>query len=354
MIHVALGLLVGMLKLAVAGVALFTPTHANPANGGRYSMVLDTLPLPSVDAPVHQLVNALIVATNGWLQNFDPRLGEVHLDQTRKRMRFIPPGRFLMGSTKGDADEKPLHWVAITRPFWMDETEVTADEYQKCVDAGQCRWQYKNHWVWPKTPYSKADIRELRWKYCTGYRSHRRAGYPVNCINWFRADHFCRVWRKGRLPREAEWEWAARGGLHHKTYSWGDAEIEGRGVLDRRIGPEPVGQYPPNGFGLYDMTGNVWEWVNDWYSSVYYRTSPLHDPQGVCPGRSHCGLPDRAMRGGSWFEDGSGLRVAYRNHHAPHFTYRVVGFRCAADLSIPRHTASTKGPGPSLWGRAWF
>jgi formylglycine-generating enzyme required for sulfatase activity len=156
-------------------------------------------------------------------------------------------------------------------------------------------------------------------------------------VDWNQAQAYC-AWIGGRLPTEAEWEFAARGGLEGKQYPWGDA-FDGslanfcdtnceyshadKSVNDGYAETAPVGSYMSNGYGLYDMAGNVWEWVSDWYGSGYYGVSPVSNPTGPETGEY------RVLRGGSWLFNAYYLRVAYRFYNDPSLRNDHIGFRCA-------------------------
>ncbi|MDE0103077.1 MAG: SUMF1/EgtB/PvdO family nonheme iron enzyme, partial [Bryobacterales bacterium] len=166
--------------------------------------------------------------------------------------------------------------------------------------------------------------------------------HPVVHLSWEDANSYCE-WKGTRLPTEAEFEYAARGGLEGARYAWGDELTPGgkhranlwQGtfpqqdrVLDGFGSHGPVKQFPHNGYGLYDMTGNVWEWVNDWYAPDYFSRSPVDSPQGPRSG------DQKVQRGGSWLCSRNycqGYRVAARMMTAPDSGLNNLGFRCAAD-----------------------
>jgi formylglycine-generating enzyme required for sulfatase activity len=214
----------------------------------------------------------------------------------------IPGGRFHMGSDSGHEDERPVHEVE--------------------VDAFECA-------VYPVTQVQYAEF--LR---ATGYDVPRgwpdrihTPDLPVTGVSWIDAQAFCR-WRTElgetmRLPTEAEWEYAARGGLEGAPYPWGDAipgwvPNEGRGPL---AGPWPVTLGEPNGFGLLGIGANIHEWCADWYAADYYTRSPAHNPTGPATGRR------RASRGGAWRHDVTISRCAQRSRIDPSFRYTDYGFR---------------------------
>jgi formylglycine-generating enzyme required for sulfatase activity len=228
----------------------------------------------------------------------------------------IPAGCFDMGDafTEGGSDELPVHHVCISA-FEMDVHEVTNSEYAECVDAGAC------------TPPAKSGSSSRP----TYYGDPGYDDYPVIWVDWDQATEYCQ-WSGERLPTEAEWEDAARGGLAGNRYPWGDA-ISGLDANYWSSGdPEEgdtnaVGSYPDNGYGLFDMAGNVSEWVADWYLSDYYPYCVQHgivnDPQGPANGWS------RIQHGGSCHSDPRGLRVADRASSSRSHKSESLGFRCA-------------------------
>jgi len=248
-------------------------------------------------------------------------------------MVLIPAGEFQMGSNESD-DEKPIHTVYLDA-FYIDKYEVTNAQYRKFVKAGH------------KEPEGYGYVNGT-WQ--TGFKPWSDSNFkgdnqPVVCVSWEDAKAYA-DWIGKRLPTEAEWEKAARGGVTGKKYVWGDefppsknagnfADISAKKVFinwsiidgydDGYTYTAPVGSFKPNGYGLYDMAGNVWEWCSDWYDSNYYATSPKLNPAGSASGSY------RVLRGGSWlfFRNGSLLRVSNRDYGAPTLLYYKLGFRCA-------------------------
>lgn len=224
-------------------------------------------------------------------------------------MVLIPAGEFEMGSNDGEDDEKPVHTVYLDA-FYMDKYEVTNALYKKFMDATG----YKAPAYWNDKRFNDPQ-------------------HPVVGVSWKDANEYCK-WAGKRLPTEAEWEKAARGGLVGKKYPWGDtlthndANYSGKGDKDIWKYTSSVGSFPPNGYGLYDMAGNVYEWCADWYGSNYYASSPKSNPAGQSSGLV------RVLRGGSWSHlNDSNLRTAYRNYYDPTYVYNYLGFRCSG-LSI--------------------
>jgi formylglycine-generating enzyme len=223
-------------------------------------------------------------------------------------MRLIPEGWFMMGSDEGRDDEKPAHRV------WVDAFELAA--YQT-TNAEYGRFLKDTHRpsppCWEDPNFSNPDM-------------------PVVAVSWFDAVAYCE-WlsrefgKQYRLPTEAEWERAARGGVEGELYPWGNISSEQIPNYANRwkSGPEPVGLYSPNAYGLYNVGDNVHEWCADWYDPAFYAVSPERNPRGSAAGAR------RASRGGSWRHHIKVTRTAARSSIPPEFKYADYGFRVAAD-----------------------
>jgi formylglycine-generating enzyme required for sulfatase activity len=262
-------------------------------------------------------------------------------------MVLIKGGKFLMGTDNGMDYEAPAHEVTV-KSFWIDQHEVTVAEFAKFVaatgyktDAEKFGWSgafEMKSGQWKKT--KGAD-----WRHPEGPGSEVVENEPVCQVSWNDAAAYAK-WAGKRLPTEAEWEYAARGGLVQREYSWGDdlrpngkpAANWWQGTFPNRNTTEdgftrraPVESFPPNGYGLYDMTGNVWEWCADWFSERYYAASAHDDPKG--PGDGN----ERSIRGGSWMcaeNFCSNYRVAARSHATPDSGLNNLGFRCVRDSQL--------------------
>lgn len=253
-------------------------------------------------------------------------------------MVSIPAGEFQMGRDaprtqhiwwlRSTADERPRHTVYVNA-FFMNEHEVTNFEYQQFVRAN------------PSWQKDKIDERFHNGNYLKDWQGNAypsgKTRHPVVHVSWYAAMAYAQ-WKGKRLPTEAEWEYAARGGLAGKAYPWGDEWDSNQAHIGewrdgaRTGGTAKAGQYPPNGYGLYDMAGNVWEWCLDEYNEDFYSTSPRENPFAGTNGLDWVVnnftdvKSDRVLRGGSWF-DGD-VNVTERSSKDPTKTYFDTGFRC--------------------------
>lgn len=301
----------------------------------------------------------------------------------------IPAGTFMMGGNnkQAKADELPRHQVNLGQ-FWIDKTQVTNSQFSEFVKATKYQttaerkpdWNELKKQLPPGTP--KPDENKLvaasliftppnhpillenvsewwswtaqaNWKHPHGANSNlnQLENHPVVHVSWQDANAYCK-WKGKRLPSEAEWEWAARGGLKDKLYPWGNEAIDSGTVKantwqgkfpvqntlrDKYYYTSPVKSYPPNGYGLYDMAGNVWEWVADWYRADYYQSlanKTVSNPQG--PEKSFDAdepyAEKKTLRGGSFLCNEvycSGYRVSARMKSTMDTSMEHTGFRCA-------------------------
>ena len=243
-------------------------------------------------------------------------------------MVLIPAGEFEMGSHTGKNNERPVHTVYLDA-FYMDIYEVTNAQYKVFVDANP-QWQKDN------IPEEYHDGVYLRLWDGNTY-PEGKANHPVVYVSWYAAMAYAE-WAGKRLPTEAEWEKAARGGLVGKPYPSGDTIDATRANFARHFGvPIAVGQYPPNGYGLYDMAGNISEWCLDEYDPDFYATSRRENP--FSDGTREATIKEfkkvqekkRVLRGGCWSDNGLFLRVAYRDWGPQNYTSVFRGFRCVKD-----------------------
>lgn len=310
-------------------------------------------------------------------------------DTSKSGMVYIPAGTFMMGAdnNQADQDEYPKHKV-ILDAFWMDEHEVTNDQFAKFVESTgyittaeqKPDWEELKKQLPPDTPKpdesllvpaslvfsppaQKIDLNDYSqwwtwvpgasWKHPEGPGSDikGKGNYPVVHISWDDAMAYCK-WAGKRLPTEAEWEYASRGGLVNNIYSWGNEHVnkgkakantwegsfpDNNTAYDKFTGLAPVKSFQPNGYQLYDIAGNVWEWCADWYRNDYYQA--VNKPEGIInpKGPSDSYDPDepytpkRVSRGGSFMCNESyctGYRVARRMKSSPDSGMSNLGFRC--------------------------
>jgi formylglycine-generating enzyme required for sulfatase activity len=309
-------------------------------------------------------------------------------------MVHVPGGTFIMGADNDQArtDEFPKHKVTV-KEFWMDTHEVTNAQFREFVMATgyitvaerKPDWEELKRQLPPGTPKPPEEMLVASsvvfsppnhpvpltnaaqwWKWETGANWKHPEGinsdiegkddYPVVHVSWEDADAYAK-WTGKRLPTEAEWEWAARGGKEQQIYPWGNEPIDQGKVKanswqgefphrnterDGYYGLAPVKSFSPNGFGLYDMAGNVWEWCQDWYDHKYYET--ISSSKGVInpsgPAKSYDPaeplVPKKVVRGGSFLCNDSyctGYRVAARMKSSPDTGLSHTGFRCVMDIS---------------------
>jgi serine/threonine-protein kinase len=315
------------ISAAVVIVAILAGLFTNP---GVKSSPTET-PSPEITAPP-----ALLIETRPSPTSPQPTLTPVleptavlEIGSTWTRptdgmvMMYVPDGSFEMGSNISD-DEKPIHTVMLGA-YWMDQTEVTNKMYALCVQAGTCQPPKQTK------SYSRSSY----------YGNSEYDDYPVTYVDWNMTKIYCE-WTGARLPTEAEWEKAARG-TDGRTYPWGegiDCNLANSDV-SCIAGTSKAGNYTSgkSPYGLFDMAGNVWEWVLDWYDANYYSDSPSLNPQG--PGNGQ----NKVLRGGSWVHDGNftpagnqggpwynyigDLRSADRGRSTPSVVDFSIGFRCA-------------------------
>lgn len=322
-------------------------------------------------------------------ENFQQQKG----DSTTTGMVFIPGGSFMMGADneQASADEYPKHEVTV-KPFWMDATEVTNAQFAAFTEATgyittaeqKPDWEALKNELPPGTPKpadsmlipaslvftptkGPVDLQNYaawwRWEKGANWRQPEgpgssirgRENYPVVHISWYDAVAYCK-WAGKRLPTEAEWEFAARGGLKNNVYPWGNEHVStGRAKTNSWEGNfpyfneqkdgyfklAPTRSYVPNGYQLYEMAGNVWEWCSDWYHADYYKTiqnATAVNPKGAAksfdPDEPH--MAKRSLRGGSFLCNDSycsGYRVSRRMKSSPDTGLEHTGFRCVKDVN---------------------
>ncbi len=268
------------------------------------------------------------------------------------RMKLIKGGTFKMGSNSSEAgkDEQPVHNVTLS-DYYLGTTEVTYGQFKSFIAASSYKTDAEKNgysWIYEKE-WKKKD--GINWRHNAAGETQNNNEHPVIHVSYNDALAYCKwlsqkTGRTFRLPTEAEWEYAAGNGSQHTKYSWGNGvptTSNGGNVADETKSPTgsswskkfegyndgywltaPVAQFGSNRYGLYDMTGNVWEWCSDWYGEDFYSSSPSHNPTGPSSGKK------RVIRGGSWSYYPAYCRVANRDDLNPANSYINVGFRLAS------------------------
>ena len=259
---------------------------------------------------------------------------EITWDKDRAKMSLIPSGIFDMGTTESEVSELvkkfaeykaekawfvsevPRHTVEI-EAFYMDKAEVTNAQYEVFIN----QTGYRTPQYWFDDNYNSPNL-------------------PVVGVSWYDAMQYA-SWSEKRLPTEAEWEYAARGGMINQVYPWGNEITPLMANYGEKVGnATTAGTYPANDYGLYDLAGNVWEWCLDSYKAEFYRTSPRKNPFAggdlvfLIQNFSQIDKQQvRVIRGGSWQSNPGPLRVASRGNYFPSFTLRNCGFRCVKPVN---------------------
>jgi formylglycine-generating enzyme required for sulfatase activity len=252
-------------------------------------------------------------------------------------MVFVKGGTFQMGSNES-GNEKPIHSVTVS-DFYIGKYEVTVAEFENFIKAAGYKTDAERgdgSYIYTTTWEKKAGV---YWKHDTKGDLRTRSDYnhPVIHVSWNDATAYCKWLQKTtgknyRLPTEAEWEYAARGGNQLKGYTysgsntissvaWYDENTYDLGSEHKNYGTNPIGQKSSNELGIYDMSGNVWEWCSDWYGSDYYKNSSSNNPEGASSS------PYRVLRGGAWSYLPAYCRIAFRNYNTPTYRNNSIGFR---------------------------
>lgn len=242
-------------------------------------------------------------------------------------MVLIPGGSFLMGSEEGSEFEKPVHAVHLDA-YCIDATPVTNAQFAAFVEATGYRTTADRLERILSLQEGGVQVPEISWR---TFATPGREEHPVIYVSWYDASAYAK-WVGKRLPTEAEWEKAARGGGEDKRFPWGDEPPgEGRANWNRRQSEgeppptSPVRSFPPNSYGLYDTVGNVWEWCADWYVDPYYVVSEARNPKGPDVGEY------RVRRGASWnVREDFRMRCSNRGAMLPDRAWPNLGFRCVA------------------------
>ncbi len=273
---------------------------------------------PDVDRLVERVRQAFGARDPAHVKAHAPGERRVHAQDGLEYV-WIAPGDFDMGRVPGDevaaerySVEKPRHPVRLTRGFWISCGPVTVRAYRY--------FAAKRSLLMPRPTHNNPN-----WV---------NEDHPIVNLTWSQAREYC-AWIGGRLPTEAQWEYAARGGTEGTVYPWGnerrpDLANYADNARWGKKGTSPVGSFPPNGYGLYDVVGNVWEWVSDWYDDEAYPKRSAAEPT-VDPEVFVNKMDRRVVRGGSWDSIPEEIRLSLRGFQTPAAGFIDFGFRCLID-----------------------
>lgn len=255
--------------------------------------------------------------------------------QPMPKMKKVKGGTIEMGNSYGLVNEQPVHTIEV-KDFFIGKYEVTVEQYLAFCDATNSHYpewleegnDYHEDYVGYHVDYHVETGKNPYYK-LLGYSRIENEDLPIAGISWYDATAYCqwlsdKTGKKYRLPTEAEWEYAARGGLknNNSQYAGDNAIVKiGWTEVNAKSKPHPVGEMKSNELGIYDMCGNVWEWCSDWYDWDYYKNSPKENPQGPEAGNT------RVLRGGSWHSRSATSSVSFRYYAYPNFRISLVGFR---------------------------
>ncbi len=241
-----------------------------------------------------------------------------------KPMIFIEGGSFMMGTSKGKKWDRPPHEVNLTS-FYMDQYEVTNAEYCNFLNQHGNKKEKGAYWLDIESTDCSIEKVDNLFVPKTGLENH-----PVVEVTWYGANAYAQHLGK-RLPTEAEWEYAARGGNKSKNFTFSGASdpLNIGWFLSNTKNLQPIGKKPPNELMIYDMSGNVYEWCSDWYDRLYYSKSPINNPTGAIDKDDPL---YKVIRGGCWISIPDFLRVTRRNSFNPDFSDYTIGFRCVKDV----------------------
>jgi len=273
---------------------------------------------------------------------------DAQTSQAPPGMVLIPGGTFAMGNADGQDMERPVHAVEVDA-FYMDTHEVTLEQFGQFVEKTNYVTDAENNdgsIIWTGDTWEKT--KGINWRFDAAGNPHteEEKNQPVTHLSWNDANAYAK-WAGKRLPTEAEWEYAARGGEKGYRFAWGNEPLGAdvvanvsdenfvkvvttwpytEGYDDGFTFGAPVGSFPPNSFGLYDMSGNAWEWCADYFDAGYYSRSPKRNPKNEEP------TERRVMRGNSWDGRPGLMRASRRTSDLQANSYADTGFRCAKDI----------------------